>query len=66
MRGKHDIINLTTSSYFVPMKTPKTKLEVIPPKDEEGDTFYVKTTPLQQIFAKDSLKCYWPYLWIPL
>ena len=35
MRSKHDIINLTASSYSV----PKTKLEVIPPTDIEGDTF---------------------------
>ena len=41
--SRHDIKNLTTSSYAVPLKTPKTELEVIPPKDEEGDTFKVKT-----------------------
>ena len=38
MRSKHDIKNLTTSSYSVPLKTPKTNLEVIPPEDV-GDTF---------------------------
>ena len=31
--SRHDIKNLTTSSYSVPLKTPKTKLEVIPRKD---------------------------------
>ena len=37
--SRHDIKNLTTSSYSVPLKSQKTKLEVIPPKDVEGDTF---------------------------
>ena len=37
MRSKHDIKNLTESSYSVSLKTPKTKLEVIAPKDVEGD-----------------------------
>ena len=54
MRSKHDIINLTTSSYS-PVKTPKPKSEVIPPKDV-GDSFYVKITPLQQIFPKGLTK----------
>ena len=39
MRSKHDVKNLTASSYSVPLKTPQTKLEVIPPKDVEGGTF---------------------------
>ena len=39
MRSKHDIKNLTASSYSVPLKTQKTKLEKISPKDVEGDTF---------------------------
>ena len=39
MRSKHDIKNLTSSSYSVPLKTLKTKLEGIPPKDTKGDTF---------------------------
>ena len=46
----HDIKNLTASSYSVPLKTPKTKLEVLPPKDVEGDKFQVKTTTSPQIF----------------
>ena len=37
MRSKRDIKNLTASCHSVPLKTPKTKLEVIPPKDVEGD-----------------------------
>ena len=37
--GRHHIKNLTASSYSVPLKTAKTKLEIIPPKDVEGDTF---------------------------
>ena len=37
MRRKRDIKNLTASFYSEPLKTPKTKLEVIPPKDVEGD-----------------------------
>ena len=37
--SRHDIKNLTSSSYFVPLKTSKTKLEVFPSKDVEGDTF---------------------------
>ena len=41
----HDIKNLTTSCYSLPLKIPKTKLEEIPPKDVEGDTVKVKTTP---------------------
>ena len=56
MKIKHDIINLTTSSYSVPLKAPKTKLEVIPPTDIEGDTFLVKTTSLRQIFHKGLAK----------
>ena len=50
MRSKHDIKNLTTGSYSVPLKTPKTKFEVIPSKHVEGDTFYMKTTLLREIF----------------
>ena len=50
--SRHDIKNLTTSSYSVPSKTPKTKLEVIPPKDVEEDTFQVKTSPSRRIFPK--------------
>ena len=37
--SRHGIKNMTASSYFVPLKTPKTKLEVFTPKDVEGDTF---------------------------
>ena len=38
--SRHDIKNLTAGSpYSVPLKTPKIKSEVIPPKDVEGDTF---------------------------
>ena len=36
--NKDDIKNLTARSYSVSLKTLKTKLEVIPPKDVEGDT----------------------------
>ena len=50
------IKSLTVSSYSVLLKTPNTKLEVIPPKDVEGDTFQVKTTPLRQIFLKGLAK----------
>ena len=39
MRRKHDIKTLTTTSVAVPLKTPITKFEVIPPKDAGGDTF---------------------------
>ena len=39
MRIKHDIKNRTASSYSVPLKIPKTKLEAISPKDVEGDIF---------------------------
>ena len=38
--SRHDIKHPTTNFYSVQLKTPKTKLEVIPPKDVEGDTFY--------------------------
>ena len=51
-----DIKNLTINSCSVPLKTPKTKLEGIPPKHVEGDIFQVKTTPLQQIFSKGLTK----------
>ena len=44
MRSKHDVENLTVSSYSVPLKTSNTKLEIIPPKDAERDTVQVKTT----------------------
>ena len=44
--------NLIARSYSVPLKIPKTKLEVIPPKYAEGDSFQVKTTPSQQIFPE--------------
>ena len=37
MRSKHDIKNVNASSYSVQLKTPKTKLEVIPSKDAEED-----------------------------
>ena len=56
MRSKHDIKNLTASSYSVPLKTPKTKLEVPPPKDVEGDTLLVKTTLSRQIFPQGLAK----------
>ena len=36
----------------MPLKTPKTKLEVIPQKNVERDTFQVKTTPSRQIFPE--------------
>ena len=52
----HDIEDLAASSYSVLFKTPDTKLQVIPPKDEEGDTFCVKFTPSQQIFPKGLAK----------
>ena len=39
MRSKHDIKNLTTNCYSVPLNTPKTKLEGIPLKDVGRDTF---------------------------
>ena len=41
---------MTVSCIYVPLKTPKTKFEVIPPKHVEGDTFPVKTSLSQQIF----------------
>ena len=41
---------------FLPLKTPKTKLEVIPPKDVEGDTLLVKTAPWQQVFPEGLAK----------
>ena len=56
MKSKHNIIDLTTTSYSVPLKTPNTKLEVIPPTDIEGDRFLVKTTSLRQIFHKGIAK----------
>ena len=37
--SKHEIKNMTLSSVPLPLKTLKTKFEVIPPKDVEGDTF---------------------------
>ena len=37
--SRHDIKNLMASFYSVPLKTPKTKLEVTPLKDVEGGTF---------------------------
>ena len=37
--SRHDIKNLAISSVSVPLKTLKTKFEVIPPNDVEGDTF---------------------------
>ena len=39
VRSKYDIETLTTSSYSVPLKTQRVKLEEIQPKDAEGDTF---------------------------
>ena len=36
--SRPDIKNLTATSYAVPLKTPQTKLEGIPPKDL-GDRF---------------------------
>ena len=36
---RHDIKNLTGSSHSVALKTSETKLEGIPSKDVEGDTF---------------------------
>ena len=39
MKSKHIIENLRASSYYVPLKTPRTKSEVIAPKNAEGDTF---------------------------
>ena len=56
MRSKHDIKNMTASSVSVQLKTPKTKFEVIPPKDEEGDTFHMTTTQSRQISAKELAK----------
>ena len=56
MKSKHYIIDLTTTSYSVPLKTTKTKLEVIVPTDIEGDTFLMKTTSLGQIFHKGLAK----------
>ena len=59
MRSKHDIKNLTASFYSVPLKTPKTKLEVIPPKDVEGDRdissedHSVTTKSMQRKFLQD-------------
>ena len=38
-KSRHDIKNLTASSYSVPLKTPKPKLEVIPLKDLGEYTF---------------------------
>ena len=52
----HDIKNLTTSSYSVPLETLNTKLEVIPPNDAEGDTFQVKTTLSRLIFPQGLAK----------
>ena len=52
MRSKHDIENLTSSSHSVPLKTPITRLEVISPKDVEGDTFLLRTILSRQIFHK--------------
>ena len=43
---------MTTSCYSVPLKTPRTKLQVIPPKDAEEDTFQVKTTPSRKTFPE--------------
>ena len=37
--SRHDLENLTAGSYSVPLKILKTKLEVIPPKGVDGDTF---------------------------
>ena len=36
---RRQIKNMTTSSVFVPLKTPKTKLVGIPPRDVEADKF---------------------------
>ena len=57
MGSKHDIENLTASTYSEPLKTPMTKLEVIPPNDVDGDTFYV-TTNRNKYFLNGSLKFY--------
>ena len=56
--SRHDIKNLTASSYSVPLKTPKTKLEGIPPKDEEGDIFY-RLLNRNKFSLNGSLKFYW-------
>ena len=48
--------NLTACSYSMPLKTPNTKLEVIPPKDVEADTFEMKTTPPRQFLPKGLTK----------
>ena len=53
-----DIKNQTASFYSVQLKIPKTKLEVIPPKDVEGDTLSVKTTSSWQIFPKELAKIF--------
>ena len=37
--SRPDIKNLTATFYSLPLKTPKTKSEVIPSKETEGDTF---------------------------
>ena len=50
--SRHDIKNLTASSVSVPLKTIKTKFEVISPKDVDEDTFQEKTAPLRQISPK--------------
>ena len=55
MRSKCDIKRLTEGSVSKPMKTPKTKFEVSPPKNVV-DTFQVKTTPEQQIFPEGLTK----------
>ena len=57
MGSKHDIENLTASTYSEPLKTPRTKLEVIPPNDVDGDTFYV-TTNRNKYFLNGLLKFY--------
>ena len=41
--------NLNKISVSTLLKTPKTKFEVIPPKNVGGDTFQVNTTPSRQI-----------------
>ena len=50
------IKDLTESSVSMPLNTPNTKFEEIPPKDVEGDTFLVKTTPLRRISSKELAK----------
>ena len=62
MRSKHDMENLAASSVSVPLKTPKTKFELIPPKMQNEIHFKERLLQCKKFPLKGTLKVYWIYL----